>query len=102
MANDFKMNLNIQNTMTSSIAKIQKKLDQLPKEAYDYFKGITPIRSGNARRNTFFDKNKDEIHASYPYATRLDEGYSKQAPKGMTKPTENFIKKRSREIIRKK
>lgn len=90
--------LTIQNNITSSIEKIQKKLDELPKEAYKEFVKTTPIRTGNARRKTKL--NKDTIEANYPYAKRLDEGYSSQAPKGMTKPTEDFIKKRMKQILK--
>lgn len=100
MAGDFKLNLNITGNITSSLNSIQKKLDKLPEEAYQFFKAQTPIRSGNARRNTKFNKNKDEIQANYPYAQRLDDGYSSQAPIGMTKPTEDFIKKRAKQIMR--
>jgi hypothetical protein len=63
--------------------------------AYRVFYSNTPIRSGNARRNT--DLRKDEIQANYPYAGRLDEGYSRQSPKGMVEPTikwlQNYLKK---------
>lgn len=65
--------------------------DRVMPEAYEHFREITPIRSGNARQNTNLQGNR--IFADYPYAERLDQGYSKQAPEGMTKPTEEFIKK---------
>jgi hypothetical protein len=73
------------------IEQLEQALDpkNLAKEAYDYFKRETPIRSGNARSNTRL--MGDEIWADYAYAQRLDEGYSSQAPQGMTKPTEKFI-----------
>lgn len=58
--------------------------------AYPYFKKITPIRKGNARRSTI--KTNDGIEAKYAYAERLDQGYSKQAPKGMVDPTWEYIK----------
>lgn len=90
--------LTIQNNISSSIDKIQKKLEELPKEAHQEFVKNTPIRTGNARRKTKL--NKDTIEANYPYAQRLDEGYSKQSPKGMTKPTEDFIKKRVKQILK--
>jgi hypothetical protein len=79
------------------INQLQKALDpnNLAREAYDYFKDITPVRSGNARRSTSLQG--DEIQADYAYAQRLDDGYSPQAPRGMTKPTEKFIQ----EYIRK-
>jgi hypothetical protein len=83
--------------MTSSLKNIQKKLNNLPKEAYQEFVKDTPIRSGNARRKTKLIGNK--IVAGYAYAQRLDEGYSKQSPDGMTKPTEVFIKKRMAQIL---
>jgi hypothetical protein len=86
------------NTMSSSLKNIQRKLDNLPKEAYQEFVKETPIRSGNARRKTKL-KGKT-IVADYAYAKRLDEGYSKQSPDGMTKPTEDFIQKRATQIMK--
>jgi hypothetical protein len=71
--------------------KGQLNEDKLAEEGFKFFRGITPIRSGNARRNTF--RNKDSIQADYPYARRLDEGYSPQARKGMTQPTIDYIKR---------
>lgn len=59
--------------------------ESLAKEVYKYFVEITPIDKGNARRRTKL--NGDTIHADYPYATRLDKGYSNQAKDGMSKPT---------------
>ena len=74
------------------INELERALDpnKLAKEAYDYFKDITPRRSGNAQNNTRL--RGDEIWADYPYAQRLDAGWSKQhGGIGMTKPTEKFI-----------
>lgn len=88
------------NTITVDIAKKIKLLNQVPTQAYTYFKAITPVRTGNARRNTSL--NKETIHAQYAYAERLDDGYSRQAPRGMSKPTEAFVKKTVDNIIRKK
>ena len=84
--------------MTSSLKKIQRKIDNLPKEAFTEFVKETPIRSGNARRRTKLNGNR--ITAGYAYAKRLDEGYSKQSPEGMTKPTEDFIQKRMAQILK--
>jgi len=69
----------------------------LPKEGYDYFVDSTPIRSGNARRSTSLRGNT--IDANYAYAQRLDEGYSRQSPKGMSGPTEKFLQKRIDDLI---
>jgi hypothetical protein len=97
MAN-VRMDLKIQNKITSSIASIQKKLDALPQEAYKEFVKNTPIRTGNARRNTKL--RGDEIQANYAYAEKLNEGYSQQSPDGMTSPTEAFLKKRLKQILK--
>lgn len=55
------------------------------KEAYPFLKDKTPIKSGNARSRTRLKKTS--IQSRYAYAGRLDEGWSKQAPKGFTDPT---------------
>jgi hypothetical protein len=86
------------NVLTTRFKKIQKKLDKVPQEAYQEFVKETPIRSGNARRKTRLQGNT--ITAQYPYAKRLDDGYSQQSPDGMTKPTEAFIQKRVKDIFR--
>ena len=85
--------------LRKQLAKDQKFLKNLPQEAYNYFVSITPIakiNGGNARRST--DLRGNTIVADYAYAQRLDTGWSKQAPKGMTQPTERFI---DREINKK-
>lgn len=58
--------------------------------AFKEFVKNTPIRSGNARRNTHLAGNA--IIADYAYAQRLEEGYSDQSPSGMTAPTIEFIR----------
>jgi hypothetical protein len=66
-------------------------LGAVPKAAVTEYQKLTPVKSGNARRKTTLQGNT--IKANYPYAQRLDEGYSKQAPKGMTKPWELWLQK---------
>jgi len=85
--------------MTASLRRMQSELDKLPAEAYNFFVKATPKRTGNARRKTRLSKN--EIQANYPYAERLDTGWSKQAPNGMTEPTSKYIEARLDKIIRK-
>lgn len=74
------------------IGQIKQVLDpaKMADGAYRIFLANTPVRSGNARRKT--ELRKDEINAKYPYATRLDNGYSKQRPAGMVKPTMAWLK----------
>lgn len=86
-----KLDIKITNNISPAFAKMKKQLNQLPEEAYKFFVQQTPVRSGNARRSTKLKNSKKTIEANYPYAERLDEGYSKQSPKGMTDPTIDFI-----------
>jgi hypothetical protein len=71
------------------MAQLEEVGLELPKAAHKHFVEETPVRSGNARRRTTLQSNK--IVADYPYSQRLDEGASKQAPKGMVEPTEQWI-----------
>lgn len=63
-------------------------------DAYDFFVKTTPIDTGNARRNTNKDDINYKITADYPYAERLDKGWSKQAPDGMVQPTIDHVQRR--------
>lgn len=77
------------------VREMFEELKDMPEEvmatAGKFFKKETPVRSGNARSKT---STKDTtIHANYGYAARLDDGWSRQAPKGMTTPTEREIDK---------
>ncbi len=86
--------------MTASLRRVQSDMDKLPAQAYDFWVKTTPKDTGNARRRTKL-QNKRIINADYPYAVPLDNGWSKQAPKGMSEPTEQFIKDRLKNILRK-
>ena len=86
------------NLMTPALKNIQQKLQQLPAEALMEFIRQTPIDTGNARRSTSLSNNK--IRARYAYATRLDRGYSRQNPRGMSRPTKEFMRARIRQILR--
>ena len=80
-----------------------KKLSQLPEylldEALDLVKEYTPVQSGYARSQVV--KQGNSIVADYPYAARLDEGYSKQSPNGFTKPTIEQLQRKTNTFVRK-
>lgn len=95
----FKVNIG-NNKINPSLKSKVKLLDAVPGQAYTFFRSHTPIRTGNARSHTYL--KKDVIVAAYPYAQRLDDGYSPQAPDGMTKPTEAFVKKTVDKIMKRK
>lgn len=87
------------NTMSRSLQKITDSLDNVPEQAYKFWVDITPKRSGNARKKTRLKGSK--IQANYPYAKRLNEGWSDQAPQGLAKPTEGFLKQLVKKLMRK-
>jgi hypothetical protein len=85
------------NRIRPNLQRKNKELQGIAKEAHDKFVAETPIRTGNARRKTRLQGKT--IKADYAYAQRLDEGWSKQSPDGMSKPTIEFIKDRIDEIL---
>jgi hypothetical protein len=89
----------VSDRMTPSLNKIKADLATIPKQAHSFFVQTTPKRSGNARSKTRL--SNDTIIAQYPYARRLNQGYSKQAPRGMTRPTLDFLRRLVRNMIRK-
>lgn len=93
---NFKLN-RISDKISPQLERVRRELSNLPKEAYNFWVGITPKLSGNARRNTHLSGST--INANYAYARRLDKGYSKQAPKGMSEPTEAFIRKKIKQRL---
>ena len=86
--------------LTARLRKKQTALAKLPKEGYTEFVRLTPIGRpktwknpkppkhyvpGNAKHSTKLENNQT-IVGDYPYAQRLDKGWSKQAPKGILEP----------------
>lgn len=94
------LNVNVRDNITTSIKKKIAQLDAVPAQAFTFFKAHTPIRTGNARSRTVL--KKDTIVAGYAYADRLDNGYSPQAPDGMSRPTEAFVQKTTDKIMKRK
>jgi len=92
-----RLNVNNKGKIAATTKSMRQQINRIPDEAYRVFKDETPKKSGNARNKTKL-KNK-KIEANYPYAQRLDEGYSKQSPDGMIKPTVEFITQRFKDIM---
>lgn len=68
------------------------------KEAGKHLRNITPKDTGNARRKTRVTSNRWEMN--YPYFERLDTGWSRQAPSGMTKHAINLFYKLVKKYMR--
>jgi hypothetical protein len=98
------MRLKVRVDATKALRKFDK-IEEIPEdlleEGFDVFYEETPVRSGNARRNTKFDKRKKKIHADYPYAQRLDDGWSKQSPRGMSEPAQKAMGKYAKQVTMK-
>ena len=73
----------------------QKRMKSALKVPYQTMADALPVlisntprgSSGYARSQTKLSSNKLSIDSDYPYAEALDNGSSKQAPQGFTKPT---------------
>lgn len=77
------------------MAEIERFQQRLPEMAHRKFVEETPIDTGNARRSTNLVGN--EIRADYDYSIRLEkDGWSRQAPAGMSEPTIDYIRQQLR------
>lgn len=78
-------------SFNNQMAKLKEQFSDLPEAAHAEFVRNTPVRTGNARRNTELQGTK--IVANYNYSAELEAGRSKQAPAGMIKPTAEWIQR---------
>ena len=102
------LKVSISPSTTTATADFDRKFNQTVRSiANDLFatvRKLTPKRSGRARRNWRLKKQTNtryNLTNSVPYATRLDEGYSKQAPRGFYRPAAREVSNRQRgKIVR--
>lgn len=92
------VDIKIDDGITPVLKGMQRQLNSYPQDAEREFKALTPIDTGYARRHTRL-VNKDTIEANYPYAVPLDQGHSRQAPQGMTKPFERWVRSKLKQIF---
>lgn len=81
--------------------RVNQRIDKISPKALKKFRELTPKDQGNARRKTKLQSN-NTIVADYPYAVRLNEGWSKQAPKGMVEPFLKWLRAQTRIILKRK
>ena len=79
--------LGINETLQFLGTSVTNKVAQVAEIYLDEAKKATPIKSGRARRNWTkqVDRQDFSVSNNVPYIGRLEEGYSKQAPKGITR-----------------
>jgi hypothetical protein len=105
--------IKITDGITPVLQGMKRQLQDYPKDAEAKFISLTPVGDpnrwkskkappgyipGNARRNTQL-VNKNTIKANYAYAVPLDQGHSTQAPNGMTKPFEAWVRLKVKQIF---
>ena len=96
-----KISVKVDNTaLNAKLRRQQRELALLPQQGLTEFQRLTPRKTGNARANTDLTNN-NVIVGDYPYAQRLDRGWSRQAPKGMIAPFTIWWNKQIRRIFRK-
>lgn len=84
--------------IANRLDRIRREIGTIRPQAHTQFVQETPIRTGNARSKT--DLRGTEIQANYPYAVRLEkEAWSRQAPRGMSAPTIDYIRQLVRRIL---
>ena len=89
--------LGINETLKFIGRSVTERVDQIATIYEEEARKATPIRSGRARRAWTKDVNRQgfNIENNVPYIGRLEEGYSKQAPKGISKPALRRAKRRT-------
>ena len=92
------VDIKIDDGVTPVLQGMKKTLARYPQDAEAKFVALTPIDTGNARSRTRLHGG-DTIEANYPYAQRLDQGHSRQAPNGMTKPFEAWVRAKTKQIF---
>ena len=100
------LNVTIQFNGNKVAADLNRELDQtvrqISEDYFDLVKEKTPVRTGRARRGWRLKKQRElsySVNNRVPYVGRLDEGYSKQAPRGMTRPAAREVLRTSRRRI---
>lgn len=77
------------NKFNKLMTNLENNAKGLSKGAHQVFVENTPKNTGNARQRTKLQG--DTIIADYDYSKKLDDGFSKKNPQGMTAPTEKWI-----------
>jgi len=85
----------VTNRIAPRLSRVGKQFDKIKKEAHKKFVDVTPRDTGNAKSRTRLSGS--QIQANYDYSVKLENGYSRQAKRGMSRPTIAHIK----ELIKK-
>lgn len=74
--------------------RVEKGLEQMRDDLHDDLVAHTPIDTGQARQG--WKRNKSGSQNRVEYIEPLEDGHSKQAPYGITRPAINKLIRRSK------
>jgi hypothetical protein len=80
--------------------EVEDQVDEIAQIYLEEAQRFTPIKSGRARNAWTKDVQRQgfTVENTVPYIGRLEEGYSKQRPKGITGPALRSAKKRTQKL----
>ena len=85
----FNVKFNAQRVIASLTKETAQAVRLVSKDLLESLKKFTPVKTGRAQRG-WKERKKGKfsyvIENRVPYINRLDEGYSKQRPKGVSRP----------------
>lgn len=81
--------LGVANALQFIDKEVEEQINTVAELYHEEAQRSTPIKSGRARRawNKDVQRQGFTVENNVPYIGRLEEGYSKQAPRGITGPT---------------
>lgn len=76
---------------------VDSKVEKVAEQVMTIARSKTPIKSGRARANWSKRTRRQgfTVENTVPYIGRLEEGYSKQAPRGILQPTLREVKRKN-------
>lgn len=93
------LKINVVGSIGPKLKRLEQKQSRLlANDIFRSVKDLTPVDTGRAKRNWRLLRRRFGyiINNAVPYIVFLDRGHSKQAPRGMTKPTFERLKARNK------
>jgi len=87
--------LSVKGKLGDTIRKrLDRGIEEMSEDLKDYLKDETPVDTGYAKSR--WRLRRDSISNDADYIDVLEDGWSKQAPKGMLKPALNKLRRKWR------
>jgi hypothetical protein len=90
---DVVVKFNSKKAVSDTNAYITGATKIIVEELYKLLQANSPVKSGKFRRSWKMTGTKERVKITnpQPYGQRLEDGYSKQAPQGIIKPSINQV-----------